>query len=258
MHHHYRNILLIITQLITFSACDPGSTKLQPGILLTFDDRNMLSWENHIPLFAKYNAHVTFFIDRFDELNDEQIVALHKLKDAGHTIGCHGLRHIRAAEYTEHHSVEQYISEEILPAIKVMIDKGFYPSCFAYPNSNHNDDTDEALLKHFRYLRSGTGVQGEIIKTSNVFVKTSEISGGRRLDGLSFHPKSVTENLIVQFKAAMERLSSEEELLVLYAHDIRDPWEEGPKNFITTEALEEVLKYAYSKNIKYYSFDELP
>ena len=258
MHHHYRNILLIIIQLVTFSACDPCNTKLQSGILLTFDDRNMLNWENHIPLFSKYNAHVTFFIDRFDELTDEQIVSLHKLKDAGHAIGCHGLRHIKAAEYSEQYSVDQYISEEILPAIKVMKDKGFYPSCFAYPNSNHNSDTDEALLKHFRYLRSGTGVQEEIIKTSNVFVKTSEISGGRRLDGLSFHPKSVTDDLIVQLKAAMERLSNEEELLVLYAHDIRAPWEEGPKNFITPGALEEVLKYAYSKNIKFYSFDELP
>lgn len=30
------------------------------GLLLTFDDRNMVNWAKQIPLFDKYDAHVTF------------------------------------------------------------------------------------------------------------------------------------------------------------------------------------------------------
>lgn len=231
---------------------------LQPGLLLTFDDRNMLNWEKQIPLFAKYGAHVTFFIDHFDELSPEQIQALKKLKNAGHTIGCHGLRHLRAVEYCKNYSVEKYLSDEILPAIKIMEEKGFSPSCFAYPNSNHDDVTDKALLTCFRHLRSGSGVAGSIESTENVFVSIEDIRKKGRLDGISFHPKHRTDELVIQAKRAVDRIKKNGELLVLYAHDIRNEEEKGPKNYITLDALEEILMYAAKKQVKLYSFDELP
>lgn len=253
---------LITCLVLNALFCSPEMQKREilstPGILLTFDDRNMLNWEKQIPLFAKYNAHITFFVDRFDQLSPDQIRALKKLKEAGHSIGCHGLRHLKAAEYCKENSVGMYISEEIVPAIKMMEEKGFIPSCFAYPNSNHIDVTDQALLKYFRHLRSGCKVEGSMEETERAFVKTNDVQGTGRLDGISFHPKSESDELVIQAKKAIDRIVGNGELLVLYAHDIRSRGESGSGHFITEDALEEILKYAVNKQIKIYSFDELP
>ena len=48
------------------------------------------------------------------------------------------------------------------------------------------------------------------------------------------------------------------ELLVLYAHDIRNEGEDGHKHFISIDALEEILLYSKVNHIKLYSYDELP
>lgn len=228
------------------------------GLLLTFDDRNMLNWEKQIPLFEKYDAHVTFFVDRFDQLTTAQLEALQKLKNAGHAIGCHGLRHRKAAEYCEEYSIEKYISDEIAPAIEAMNSKGFFPTAFAYPSSNSNKKTDDELLKYFRHLRSGWPVEGEISKTERYFTKLEDVHKRGRLDGASFHPKSKADELVSQAKEAIERISNNGELLVLYAHDIRNESEGGPKNFITIEALEEILLNSKINHIKLYSYDEIP
>ena len=254
---HSSPIFLLIFLSSIFFGCRHSGKELQPGILLSFDDRNILNWEKQIPLFEKYNAHVTFFIDHFDKLTEDQIKALHNLKGAGHAIGCHGLRHLKAAEYSRDHSVEQYIYREILPSIQVMNENGLSPFSFAYPSSNHSNETDEALMQYFRYLRSGCGTEGSIENTDKAFMKIKDIPVKGRLDGISFHPKLKTDDLVLQVKSAMNRIKNNGELLVLYAHDIRNPDEDGPRHYISVEALEEVLSYAQKHNIRFYSFDEL-
>ena len=57
------------------------------GVVLTFDDRNMNQWVKQIPLFEKYDAKVTFFVDHFHTLKPQQIAALKKLKARGGTVG---------------------------------------------------------------------------------------------------------------------------------------------------------------------------
>ncbi len=251
---------MYLTGILLLIICNCYSTEipLEPGLVLTFDDRNIGNWEKQIPLFEKYNAHVTFFIDHFDELTPDQIRSLKKLKAAGHAIGCHGLRHLRAPDYCEKYSVEKYISDEIDPAIKMMNKEGFHALCFAYPNSASNEMTDKALLKHFRHLRSGCRIEAELKKTDKVFTRIEDIKKKGRLDGISFHPKSTSDDLVIQVKQAVKRIKENREILVLYAHDIRNAGEEGPKNYITVNALEEILSYAESNQIALYSFDELP
>ena len=249
-----------LTEIFLLILCNCLNTKapLKPGLALTFDDRNISNWEKQIPLFEKYNAHVTFFIDHFDELTPEQIKSLKKLKEAGHAIGCHGLRHLKAPDYCEKYSVEKYLSDEIEPAIKYMKQEGFTPSCFAYPSSACTEITDNALIKYFRHLRSGCRIQTELKETGKAFTPIGEIEKRGRLDGISFHPKSTTDSLVIQFKKAVKRIKKNREILVLYAHDIRKAGEEGPKNFITVDALEELLSYASKNRLSFYSFDELP
>lgn len=228
------------------------------GLLLTFDDRNMLHWEKQIPLFEKYDAHVTFFVDHFDELTSAQLEALQKLKNAWHAIGCHGLRHCKAVDYCKKYSIEKYILDEIVPAIESMNKRGFFPTSFAYPSSNWNEKIDNELLKYFRHLRSGYPVEGEIAKTERYFVKAENVYKKGRFDGASFHPKSRVDDLVSQAKEAISRISRNKEFLVLYAYDIHKENEDGPKNFITIDALEEILMFSKINHIKLYSFDELP
>jgi hypothetical protein len=108
------------------------------------------------------------------------------------------------------------------------------------------------------HIRSGCPVEGEIAKTESIFVNLEDIDKKGRLDGASFHPKSKTDNLLIQAKEAIERISKNGELLVLYAHDIREESEDGPKNFLTIDALEEILMVSKNNQIKLYSFDEIP
>ncbi len=253
---HTISIALVLFSAIFMSnGCNNKKTISGPGILLTFDDRNMINWEKQIPLFGKYNAHVTFFVDHFDELTPEQRQALKKLEKAGHAIGCHGLRHIKAAEYCEEHSPEEYIATEIGPALAAMKKQGFVPTCFGYPNSNRSSLTDSILVKYFRHFRNG-GIKAEHIEKA--LYDIDKIPETVCLTGLSFHPKSKDDELVLQVKEAIEQMKGKNKLLVLYAHDIRNVGEKGPKNYITIDALEELLKFAYVNNVKLYSYDELP
>ena len=237
-----------------------GKTKLlsKPGLLLTFDDRNMINWEKYIPLFAKYNARVTFFVDRFDQLTPVQVASLHRLKERGHAIGCHGLQHLKATEFYKKYSIEKYIANEILPALEAMKEKGFIPTCFAYPSSNHDCITDRALRPYFRHVRSGLGKVGDWEQEDRAYVKISNIKENFRLDGFSFHPKSKNEELIVQAKKAIDRIRKNKEIVVMYAHDIRMVGEKETGHFIVPEALDEIMAYAAIKRVRMYSFDELP
>jgi len=151
-------IILALMPLLAFglAAGDvPPRSLTEPGVLLTFDDMDVEGWVKAIPILEKYDAHATFFVTRFDQLSEKQVDGLRQLSAAGHAIGCHGLRHLKAAEYSEAHGIEAYIDTEVTPALDDMNRAGFTPTSFAYPSSNNNATTDEALLKTFRHMRTG-------------------------------------------------------------------------------------------------------
>lgn len=236
----------------------PQTSRLQPGLLLTFDDRHLLHWAEQIPLFSRYHARVTFFIDHVDQLTPAQLAALHHLRQEGHAVGCHGLRHLKAAECCATSDVETWLTQEIIPALRIMAEQGFPPSCFAYPSSNRNPTTDQALQKYFRHLRTGCKIAGTMQDTEPAFINSKEIRNHLCLNAISFHPKSPADDLVLQAKQSVDRIITKQEILVLYAHDIRNENEPGSGHYITPAALEEILQYAAGRGVKFYSFDELP
>ena len=239
------------------SITPPPITK--PGLLLTFDDRNMLNWERQIPLFKKYNARVTFFVDSFDTLTPEQLRALKNLKQSGHAIGCHGLRHKKAVEYYKKCNIDEYLAHEIKPAVEAMKEHGFDPTSFAYPSSNNNETTDAALLNIFRHLRSGSRESKKpLAKKDDIFVKTADIANTGILYGSSCHPHYSDDEIVAQTIAAMERAKKNGEIFILYAHDIRHPGTKGPKHYIALEPLEKLLAFAQEIGLEFYTFDDLP
>ena len=226
---------------------------------MTFDDHNVSNWVSALPLFEKYGAHVTFFIDRWDQLSSEDIAGLRQLKSAGHAIGCHGLRHIKAVDYSNEYSVEKYMAEEVMPAVRLMRKAGFNPTCFAYPFSNRNIEVDDAQLKIFRHLRSGCGSAGKtLVEIDSIFVPINEIAGRGCLIGTSVQPHAVDDNIIKEVGDAFQRAKAKNEIVLFYAHDIRAVKAPGAYHYITPDGLETVLRSAISEGLQFYTFDNLP
>lgn len=145
-----------------------SSTHKRAGVALTFDDRYIHEWFEARKIFGPYDAKATFFISEFDKLTDQELDMLRTLKQEGHEIACHGLRHLHAVKFCEQHSIQEYIDTEILPAIRMMTEKGFTPQTFSYPYGAHiplkrilhhkhlfalASEIDSELLKYFRVLR---------------------------------------------------------------------------------------------------------
>jgi peptidoglycan/xylan/chitin deacetylase (PgdA/CDA1 family) len=230
-----------------------------PGVVLTFDDHSVADWVKILPIFKKYGAHVTFFIDHWDTLSSKQIAGLKELQAAGHAIGCHGMRHRRAVTYSREHSMEKYMADEITPAVRLMNDAGFNPTCFAYPCSSNNKETDRALLGIFRHLRTGCG-KGDtpLAGLDKIFVPVDEIKASDCLIGTSVQPHSVDDSIIDEVAEAFKRAKENNEILVFYAHDIREKDTPGPHNYITPDALETILESAKASDLRFYTFDDLP
>jgi hypothetical protein len=125
-----------------------------PALVLSFDDTSVDAWVDTLPLFAKYNARVTFFISRYRFMDDQSHTELHMLADAGHDIEPHTVTHQRGPEYVEANGMDAYLSDEIDPSIAALVDEGFTITSFAYPFGARTDETDHALLTRVKLLRS--------------------------------------------------------------------------------------------------------
>lgn len=248
-------ILLVVIGLTSgLYARDPNSVQakdaaVKPSVLLTFDDAFIEQWLAVMPIFERYNAKATFFVTGFDKLSKEQIASLKKIKAAGHTIGCHSLRHKKAVDYSKEFSLEQYWKDDVEPAIKLMTESGFEPSCFAYPSSQNNADTDKLLLRYFSHLRSGVRYS----EAEAIFVPTGEIINKGCLYGTSMDSSNKSLKIEDIF-ALMDRAKAEDKCIVFYGHNIAD----GTTRLYTApERLEQVLKYGREIGIEFIGYDHI-
>lgn len=242
-----------------FNVTSQQSVKFQSGVVFTFDDRFIDQWVKQIPLFEKYNAKVTFFVDHFHTLKPQQIEALKKLQDAGHVIGCHGVKHRKAVDYVREHGIERYLQDEINPAVKRMTDAGLKPTAFAYPSSSRNPEIDQALLKTFRHLRGGTGLSPNqrMRDLKSIFVPIDEIADTGCLigTGIDYAGTEKRPDYLVQIKDALDHAKQRGEIVVFYAHNISD---NGPGHHLQPKALEEILAHVQQIGLPTITYDDLP
>ncbi|MBX7258694.1 MAG: exo-alpha-sialidase [Candidatus Hydrogenedentes bacterium] len=228
------------------------------GVVLTFDDAHVAEWVSAMPLFEKYGAHATFFVTQFDKLTEDQVAGLRRLQEAGHAIGCHGLRHRKAVDYVRDHSAEQYLVDEIIPAVNLMVGSGFRPTAFAYPNSQSNDATDAALIRVFRHLRTGSSLrEGQrLAECDALFTPIGDVEKRGCLNGrgIDHAGEADKQGLPDEIREALKRAKKRNEVLVLYAHSIGG----DAKNHISREALEGVLKDTHERGLQFYTYDQLP
>lgn len=235
------------------------AVKIQSGVVITFDDRFIEQWVQQIPLFKRYGARVTFFVDHFHTLKPIQIEGLRKLKAAGHTIGCHGAKHRKAVDYVQKMGIENYLKAEINPAVKLMTSAGLTPTAFAYPSSSRNVEIDQALLKTFRHLRGGTGLSPNqrMRDLKTIFVPVDDIAKTGTLigTGIDYAGTDKRPDYLVQIKDAMDHAQKRGEIVIFYAHNISD---NGPGHHLPPRALEDILAHAQHIGLPTLTYDELP
>ncbi len=231
---------------------------LSGGVVLTFDDRNFDDWLAALPLFEKYGAKATFFIS--GEIDGKTLTTARELKRHGHAIGCHSVHHYSAVNYAAEHSAEDYVRDEVLPQLEAFRAEGFEPVSFAYPMSQNNEETDAALLKVFRHLRTGKSLAtGRNLRDDNpFFVPRDGIAdpenGCLEAKGIDFAPEK-EDRTFEQIDGALARAAKNGEVLVLYAHRIADS---GKGNRLSPAALEHVLQTAKQLKLPFYTMDDLP
>ncbi len=226
------------------------------GVVITFDDRTFDNWVKAMPLFDKYGVTATFFISGV--IDRQAIDAARQLKSHGQAIGCHGVHHLKAVEYSQQRSADDYVRDEALPQVAAFEAAGITVTAFAYPNSRNDAATDRALLKIFRHVRTGGSVApGEqISKKDTFFVPADKVGGCGCLYGKGIDDAPNKEDRTYeQLDAALARAAKNTEIIVLYAHNIASS---GKGHHVAPAALEHVFRKATELELKFYTFDQLP
>ena len=241
-----KKILLLFMCMYAFCASAFHGT-----LCLTFDDRFFANWEKAIPLFARYNAHVTFFVT--GKIDSEALAVMKKLQAAGHSIGLHSLSHARAVEYFEKYGAEAYTENEIMPQLEVCRKNGIKIRAFAYPNSRRNKETDIELFKNFDFLRTNCR---EVLPNGKKLVEADGFFNRNVGKKHLFHGFPSCDNFNPEdLKKAIKRAADENAVIVFYAHDITE--KAAPYNHIALFQLEDLLKYAASLNMAICGLNEL-
>ena len=119
------------------------------------------------PELLAHHARVTFFVTRFDLLQQDQVAELHQFATDGDAVEAHSARHLRAPDYVTEHGLQAYLDNEALPSINNLVSAGFHPTSYAYPFGARSDELDAGLLQlpHVERLRSIDFVVGGMVSS---------------------------------------------------------------------------------------------
>ena len=228
----------------------------QAGVCLTFDDRSITEWEAMLPVFDKYNAHITFFVS--GEIGEAEAVRLKAIEARGHAIGAHGLIHDHYRKCVENKGMtpEEYANWDSLGQMASFRKYGINITSYACPMSSRDEKLDELLKPHFRHIRCGIYLQPNerLVDMDEAFVPIADVAKHFYFKGKGIdHNPDYTCEMVDD---AMARVASRKELLVLYSHNIvPDPYD---GHHVEPAEVERVLQKGQSLGLRFYSFNELP
>jgi peptidoglycan/xylan/chitin deacetylase (PgdA/CDA1 family) len=124
------------------------------AVALAIDDNAIDDWYALRPVLARYDAHITFFVSRWQEQGPQQIDELVQLAADGNELEPHTVNHLQPLAYVADHGLDAWLADEVDPSIQVMRDHGLEPSFFAYPFGERDDAMDEALLERVAAVRA--------------------------------------------------------------------------------------------------------
>ncbi|MCL2302761.1 MAG: polysaccharide deacetylase family protein [Lentimicrobiaceae bacterium] len=237
-------IKICLITIFLFCNCQ----KEKAGIAFTFDDNSIDEWYNQCALFKEYDIRATFFITRPYLLDSNQINKLKILKSDGHEIGCHGYYHKNATDYQ---TPEDYINQEIKPALQKLQELGFTVTSFAYPFGASTSELDSALLNYFKIIRKAT--YNYLNTTIDQYPEIYANSNNYR----TVNAMGIDCNYVISpenFETGMQRALKNNEILIVYAHSIDTS---NSDYSIHPEYLEELFLICKKRGIKSVTMNEL-
>ncbi|MDR1863841.1 MAG: polysaccharide deacetylase family protein [Treponema sp.] len=202
------------------------------GLLLSFDDTYMETWEKYFDLFARYGARVTFFIQ--GDFSPFCYEALRR----GHDIGYHSLNHLDLRKQSR-----KKFDEETLLGAGSFRESGIALSAFAYPFGFSEPWMHEALLETYSVLR-GYGVTFRLYDKNAI---SSSYIISKAVDNTVIKGEDHFDRLIAVMLRTAKFLGL---VLPLTSHDISDDALWG----ITPRRLEYLLKTASALELRYYLY----
>ncbi len=242
---------LLVDDIELFSILHP--TGHEAGLTLTFDDHDVDGWYSVRDIFLAYQMSATFFVDKFHTLTQNEIDKLTTLAQDGHEIGCHTYSHkgVETDFHNDVNRIDEYINEQIAPALDNMKAMGFNPTSLAYPYGEHESNYDEAVRAYFPYLRTtASDNERRLYQLNEIFHKRGrgyKILAGDGIDN-SYN------NSLEEIKEAFIKASREGEIITLYAHQILD----DPNNpyAISASRLQKIIQLSKELGLKSYRFKE--
>ncbi len=228
----------------------------QPGVCLTFDDRNLDDWEAMLPIFDKYNAHVTFFV--CGNIDEAMAARLKAIEAHGHAIGAHGKLHDNYHKCVTEKGMtpEEYANADSLGQMEDFRKYGINVTSYGCPMSSRDDKLDAILKPHFRHIRTGIFPKDgqSWAEVDNAFVPIADVANHFYFNGkgIDKYPPNTQE----QIDGAMARAAARKELVVFYAHRIAPDPAKG--HHIEPVEVERILQKGQELGLRFYSFNELP
>ncbi|MBR6471545.1 MAG: polysaccharide deacetylase family protein [Victivallales bacterium] len=233
-------------------------------LLLSFDDRNFAGWEAALPIFARTDAHATFFVS--GPIDGEAVSAMRELAAAGHSVGLHGLNHQNADEVIAATSPEEYYQTEVLPQLESAQDAGLRVTSFAYPNCRRTPESDQLFFSHgFAFVRGGLGLtpydpEGRLADAwkpladnPRTAFPVSDLPQRRLLNTLIVGEAYNTH--IDDLLNCLRRTAERDEVLAVTSHDIAP---DAKSINMKTAWLEAILATAAELGVAVLGFNELP
>lgn len=234
--------------VLSFSETKSKKTKIQPGIVISFDDDYVDEWTNADLILQKYKWKATFFVTKFNQLSKLKIGKLKVLKKAGHEIGGHGLNHLNAIIYKTKYGSSNYLKTEINPMLNVMKINDLAPTSFAYPFGFRTSLTDNKLFNIFKIIR-GTTYCKVPPSSQNCYYTYNKLVFGLGID------KNYPHSSIPYFLSLLEYAKKNNKIVIFYAHK---PVNISHKNKeIEYKTLIALCKYVQTNNMKFYKMSEL-
>lgn len=249
-------IVAIATVLLAFKMYpEEKNTVLKPvkkssraGVVFTFDDNYIEDWYVADELLHQYGWKATFFVTWYASLTAEQKAKLHALNKNGHEIAAHGYNHLNALKYYKEFGIEKYIKDDILPLKAAMAKDGFDVHSFAYPDGAHDATLDKKLLNYFTTIRATT--YEEIPPQSQYCY----YEGKRVIYGLGIDDDYKQFNL-PYYKSLMDYAKKHNKIVIFYGHKTVPDADEKIETPLS--ALKELCEYAKSKDLKFYTVNDL-
>ena len=269
--HEIRNGKFVFAEIggdrsrIAVTDCRPQPLEESGVLVLAFDDRNFGDWERALPLFAKYGAHATFFVN--GEFDPKAVRTAKRLMAGGHSVGLHGQHHADVPKTIAAKGWDGFCAAEI-DRVKRQCDVAYVPvRNFAYPNGYRTDESDRLLLTKFDRVRGpiAKGLRpydpkGEkraglkpLVTDDRAFFPVAELPQRRVLDRVLIGEAYNTD--IDDVVACVKRAGERKEVLVLASHGIAP---NAKRINMKTEWLERILAAARENGVAVLSFDELP